>query len=319
MKQQLTYNPGVDFLKGIAIIGIVLYHIFPYSVRGGFLGVCFFFIISGYLAAKQAEINWVNQEFSFKTYYRKKFKRLYPPMFVMVMSVIAFFTLFHQELLLGVREETVSIFLGVNNWWQIATHASYFTRITNHSPFIHLWYMGVEMELLLIWPLCFWVYKKCRQTKISKVSGILFVLIVGVSIALMAVLYGEETLNRVYCGTDTRAFAFFMGVLLAICEDTRKEEIPAWLKGSRGKAVLAVLLVAAVSLFFVVQGEAAWLYRGGMAGICLLYTVLLSVINCCGLSESVVSRMRILQWIGKHSYQIYLWHYPVLFILWYLY
>ena len=143
MKQQCTYNQGINFLRAVAILGIVAYHIFPYTVRGGFLGVCIFFLISGYLAARQSQVSWANEEFSFKAYYIKKFKRIYPSLYVMVMSVIAFFTLFHEELLLGAREETASIFLGVNNWWQMVAHASYFLSITEHSLFIHLWYMGV--------------------------------------------------------------------------------------------------------------------------------------------------------------------------------
>ncbi len=319
MKQQLNYNPGINFLRAISIIGIVLYHIFPFTFSGGFMGVCFFFIISGYLAAKQGEVSWANQEFSYKKYYIKKAKRIYPALYIMVMSVIAFFTLFHQEMLLGVREEAASIFLGVNNWWQMVTHASYFMQITEHSPFTHLWYMGVEMELLLVWPLLFVIYKKCRESKMGKASVLIFLFLIAASIGLMAGLYSRENINRVYYGTDTRAFAFFMGVVLGICEDTWKEKMPTWIKGTFGKCLCVLLLAVAICMFFFIKGEYAWLYYGGMAGICLLYTFLIFVMNCCCNDDSLISKGRIMQMIGRHSYLIYLWHYPILFILMYLY
>ena len=159
MRTTYTYNEGINFLRAVSILGIVLYHIFPFAMKGGFLGVCFFFLISGYLAAKKGQIDWDNESFHIRKYYIKKGLRIYPALYIMVMAVIAFFTVFHQELLLGAREEAASIFLGYNNWWQMLTQASYFMKITEHSPFTHLWYLGVEMELLAVWPLLFLLYK----------------------------------------------------------------------------------------------------------------------------------------------------------------
>ena len=110
MRTTYTYNEGINFLRAVSILGIVLYHIFPFAMKGGFLGVCFFFLISGYLAAKKGQIDWDNESFHIRKYYIKKGLRIYPALYIMVMAVIAFFTVFHQELLLGAREEAASIF-----------------------------------------------------------------------------------------------------------------------------------------------------------------------------------------------------------------
>lgn len=319
MKQQHTYNEGINFLRAVAILGIVAYHIFPYTIKGGFLGVCIFFLISGYLAARQSQVNWANGEFSFKTYYIKKFKRIYPPLFVMVMSVIAFFTLFHEELLLGAREETASIFLGINNWWQMATHASYFLSITEHSPFTHLWYMGVQIQMLLLWPVLFWLFKKLSEKKLGKHSIWIFVVLTGLSIALMAILYAPDNVNRIYYGTDTRAFSFFMGVILGLQEDTWTAHMPQWITGLGGRIIVSLSLVATLVLFVLVDGQSAWLYRGGMACISLFFALLVFVMNCYQFQETIFAKSRIFSYIGKHSYLIYLWHYPIVFVLMYLY
>lgn len=319
MKQQCTYNQGINFLRAVAILGIVAYHIFPYTVRGGFLGVCIFFLISGYLAARQSQVSWANEEFSFKAYYIKKFKRIYPSLYVMVMSVIAFFTLFHEELLLGAREETASIFLGVNNWWQMVAHASYFLSITEHSPFTHLWYMGVQIQMLILWPVLFWIFKKLSEKRLGKHSVWLFVLLTAVSIGLMAFLYRPDNVNRIYYGTDTRAFAFLMGVILGLQEDTWKARMPRWITGLAGRVVVSLSLVITIVMFVIVDGQSPWLYRGGMAAISLFFGLLLFLMNCYQFQDTWLAKSRFFSYLGKHSYLIYLWHYPIVFVLMYLY
>ena len=315
----MEYNYGINFLRAVAIIGIVLYHIFPLTIQGGFMGVCFFFLISGYLLAKQTNLSWRNQEFSVRKYYIKKFLRIYPPLYIMVMTVLAYFTLFQRPLLLGAREETASIFLGVNNWWQMATHASYFMQITEHSPFTHLWYMGVEMEYLLLCPLLFWLYHKINEKTKEKGGMIFLLLLIVASGVLMAVLFHSRGVNRVYYGTDTRAFTFLMGVCLGLGEDSLQQKLPLWFFEKCSRIIFAVCLGVTIALFVLVQGESAWLYQGGMVAISLLFALLVFSMNCVKGQELLFTKSRILQFIGKKSYYIYLWHYPILFVWLYLF
>lgn len=317
MKQQMKYNYGINFLRSVAIIGIVFYHIFPRTLPGGFLGVCFFFLISGYLLARQSELRWEYKEFSVKKYYKKKILRIYPPLYVMVMTILAYFTLFERPLLLGAREEAASIFLGVNNWWQMATHASYFMQITEHSPFTHLWYMGVEMEYLLLWPVLFLLYKKIND-KTNNIGGnVLLLVLMAFSAVLMGILFHTHGINRVYYGTDTRAFTFLMGVCLGLWEEKLKQKFSSPRFVKYAKAGFLLCLGSMIALFSFVQGESVWLYQGGMAAISLLFALMVFFMNSCE-GESLFEKGKVLQWIGKRSYDIYLWHYPILFILLYL-
>ncbi len=319
MNQQHKFNASINFLRAIAILGVVFYHIFPFYIKGGFLGVCLFFLISGYLLAKQGNTHWEDREFTFLGFYKKKIKRIYPALYLMVITIVAYFTLFHQELLLGVREEAASIFLGVNNWWQMAIYASYFNQVTEHSAFTHLWYMGVEIQLLLIWPFLFYFYKKVCEKKWGKLGIIFFAALAVLSALLMAVLYQPERVNRIYYGTDTRAFTFFIGVCLGLGENDWMQKVPKLFKGRDGRILSLVFLAVTVLLFILVPGEAGWLYYGGMAFISLFFGLMIFVMNCCRFNETVVAKIKWLQFIGTYSYWIYLWHYPLLFILMCLY
>lgn len=233
----------------------------------------------------------------------------------MVMAVIAFFTVFHQELLLGAREEAASIFLGYNNWWQMLTQASYFMKITEHSPFTHLWYLGVEMELLVVWPLLFLLYKKWIEPRLGKGAIWLFVLLAVASVLAMGLMYHADNVNRVYYGTDTRAFSFLIGVVLGLKEDDWNKKGNILFQGDNGRALFFVSLLVTIALFVLVEGEQAWLYRGGMALISLFFAFMVYVMNQCDFTTTALNRNKVLQWIGRHSYWIYLWHYPLLFII----
>ncbi len=91
MRTTYTYNEGINFLRAVSILGIVLYHIFPFAMKGGFLGVCFFlFNIGGIWRQKKGQIDWDNESFHIRKYYIKKGLRIYPALYIMVMAVIAF-------------------------------------------------------------------------------------------------------------------------------------------------------------------------------------------------------------------------------------
>lgn len=85
-----THIEGLDGLRGIAVIGVVLYHSYPSTVKGGFLGVCIFFALSGYLIAITSENSWRKKDFNLLTFYKKRIKRIYPPLIIMVLATTAF-------------------------------------------------------------------------------------------------------------------------------------------------------------------------------------------------------------------------------------
>lgn len=174
MGKRIKFLNGIEFLRVLAIVGIVLYHIWPHSVPGGFIGVCLFFMISGYLLFLTSESDYMNGEMNTLLFYKKRILRIYPDLFFMIMCVTAYLTLFERGQLVGIRDEVFSIFGGYNNWWQIGQNASYFTKITNNSPFTHLWFLAVELQLYLIWPLVFKIYLWLSKKKFKRCSTLFF-------------------------------------------------------------------------------------------------------------------------------------------------
>lgn len=301
---------GLDSLRGIGIMGIFLYHMFPSVFRGGFLGVPLFFVISGYLMFLTSEKSWQVKNFHIIPYYQKRVRKIYPALFIMVMALCTYLTLFSREELAGMRKEILSIFCGYNNWWQIHENASYFSRLTNTSFFTHLWFLAVELQIYLIWPFLFLLYKKGCQYLGKGKMPFLFLSLGICSCAWMFFLYtpGEDP-SRVYYGTDTISFSIFLGAFLG---SIRKEEQPSRTMEQWYNIVFPLCLAITAVLFLSVDGQSAFVYRGGMLFASLVFMLMISA---AGSLKPVLKKYfghPALIFLGKKSYLIYLWHYPIL-------
>lgn len=122
---------------------------------GWFLGVPLFFVLSGYLMFVTSQRNWENGNFHIAGYYKKRLRKIVPPLFTMVMVICCYLTLTQSSQLIGIRQEICSIFLGYDNWWQIQQQTSYFSKLACASPFTHLWFLAVEIQFYLLWRFCF--------------------------------------------------------------------------------------------------------------------------------------------------------------------
>lgn len=315
MEEKICFSKskGLDSLRGVAITGIVLYHLFPSVFCGGFLGVPLFFVLSGYLMFTTSERACSRNKFHIGYYYKKRFKKIFPPLFAMVMAVCCYLTLIHSNLLIGMWREVLSVFLGVDNWWQIRQSASYFSRLANASPFTHLWFLAVEIQFYAIWPILYIIYKKCCNLWGGKKMCFIFLFFALVSALKMAFLYTPGTdPSRVYYGTDTMAFSLFIGIFLGAAR--RQYEVLRIKFIKRPFAVLGIFLFVLCVLFVTVDGRSSFLYQGGMFYISI---VIAFVINILENHEAFIRTLPItssLSFLGKKSYHIFLWHYPLLIL-----
>lgn len=309
-----AYLHGLDGLRALAIAGVFFYHLSPAAVPGGFLGVSLFFALTGYLMVVSCQSAWQKNQFGVLSFYKKRLRRIYPALLLTILAALCVSVFLLPEASRSSWSELASILFGYNNWWQIAQNASYFTKITNASPFTHLWFLAVELQFYLFWPFFFLLYKRAKTPSARQSILFLLLTLAAASGLLMFLLYqpGQDP-SRVYYGTDTRIFALLLGAALAIWQGNRScPAISAAVCQKRTIAALACLLAAA-ALFFVMDGQQAGTYTGGMFLASLLFTALLAFVTDDRLPVGRWLDNRILVWLGQRSYEIYLCLYPVFY------
>ncbi len=305
---------GLDGLRTLALLGVLLYHTFPAVVEGGYFGVILFFVISGYLAARSACAKLKN--FKVLEYYKKRIIRIYPELLIVLFSVIGVMTMAAPNRLANTQQEVQSILLGYNNWWQIGASADYFTNLTNNSPFTHLWYIAILLQFELLWPILVVIYRFLRKHTGKGGAILVFSVLTVLSFLVMpykAFFVKDVNLTALYYGTDTRIFSLLAGVTMGFLHG---EGLRIRLSSRSVRPALKIILgfVITIVLYLTVPGTNIWVYRVGMA----LYTILACLmVGAVGRKNSKVGKALdnpITKWISRYSYEIYLWQYPVLFI-----
>lgn len=310
---------GLDSLRALAIIGVTLFHMFPDTIRGGYLGVLLFFVLSGYLLAKTCEKRKQQGTWRVLPYYLKRIQRIYPGLLIVLFVTIGVYFFLERSAIAGIRPELGSILFGYNNWWQISQNADYFTRITNASPFTPMWFLAIEIQFYLIWPLIFAIFTKIKRAK-GTCIGLRFILILTLLSALLTpILYRPgEDVTRLYYGTDTRIYSLLFGVLLGMLQ-TRNliPMLPVKTARKLAQPLLTGILAVICAAYVRMDGQHAFAYRGGMLLMTLLFGVLVLLTTDTRLPVEKWLRLRPLVWIGNNSYEIYLWQYPVIFLFMY--
>ena len=310
---------GLDGLRAIAIIGVTLFHMFPRTVRGGYLGVSLFFVLSGYLLAKTGERRRRSGSWRILPYYLKRVQRIYPGLLIVLFVTSGVYFFLERQVIAGIRPELRSIIFGYNNWWQISQNADYFTRITNASPFTPMWFLSIEMQFYLIWPLIFGIFFLLCRKKDDR-AGLIFILVLTlISAALTPILYRpDRDVTRLYYGTDTRVYGLLFGVLTGMLQERGMLPEMEEKKAKRfAVLILGAFLAVTVIAYIHMDGQRAFAYRGGMLLMTVLFGALLVFVTDKRLPVGEWLEISPLVWIGKNSYEIYLWQYPVIFLFMY--
>lgn len=307
------YITGFDSLRSLAVIGVILYHLMPYQLKGGFLGVPIFFVLSGYLITDQLFQEWKQDNYiDIGGFYMRRMRRLYPALVALLIVTTAYITLFERSLLTNIRGIIGSNLVYLYNWFQIHLHESYFEHLAVQSPFTHLWSLSIEGQFYLFWPI---IVGLCAKY-IGKKRHIFNIFLLGslLSFLMMCTLYQpNQDPSRVYYGTDTRIFSILLGATLAVIWPSVNLK-PRLAKNA--KCVLnligGVSLIILCGLFLVVDDQSELLYRGGMYFYSLLACLVVAVVAHPGASLNKWLTNPVFSWLGKRSYGIYLYQYPLM-------
>ena len=309
-------NNALDGLRAFAIIAVVLYHMAIPWLPSGHMGVVVFLVLTGYLASSTV-LRAMRRDggISVPRTWLKRIVRIWPPMAVMIVCVVALCVVFNHVLLTKLKPDLIPSMLLSNNIAAILRGASYFDNLGGTSPLGHLWYLGVDIQFFVVWVLiATFLCPRGRSTRAARRTALVLAVI---SAILMAVFYDPNAdPTRVYYSPDTRAFAPLLGAWLGL----------AWPLGSRPVrltsarrtlrdlplTIIAPLsFVAIIVIMVLVPNTSPFLFRGGMLLVAILSVfVIAGTLNRKSLFSQLFS-LPPLVWLGTRSYGLYLWHFPL--------
>ncbi len=307
MERVKKYYKDINFIRVIACLAILLYHI--NILKGGYLAVCTFFVLSSYLSCISL---FKKEKFSFWEYYKNRFIKLYLPLIVVVFLTI-FASLFFTESInwINLKPETTSVLFGYNNFWQLGANLDYFARHID-SPFMHLWYISILLQFDIILPFIYLPLRKLGD-KISKkipcITTLLFSLI-GIFYFLWA-SYNKDMMTTYY-NTLTRSFSLFFGLFLGFVHSYYKSFIPKELKKEKNYyKILLLYIIILIGLFIIVDPKYNW------APFAMIISTILSsrLIDYATIYSKTDYSLsdKIVGFLSKISYEIYLVQYPIIF------
>jgi peptidoglycan/LPS O-acetylase OafA/YrhL len=297
-------------VRGVAIILVVVHHlchIVPGFLRyfgGGYLGVDLFFVLSGFLITSLIiEENDRVGSVSLATFYIRRALRLFPAVAAALLVAVIIGSLFGFSFIEFTPLRFASI-LGYFTNWVRAYEAPDWWFLS------HFWSLAIEEQFYLLWP-AFLIGLLALPRKAA--LTIVATLATG-SAALMIVLYLSGTNpQRIYAGSDTRAFQLLTGCLASMM--VHGKCLPAWLSEKSRNALGSVSLVILAGAFVMARPELPVMYVAGYPVVTLCAALLILHVT---LDRSAISRLlqsRILIWFGKRSYGLYVWHFPIFFLI----
>ena len=313
------YLPSIDSLRALAVLAVIIYHVDVNYLPGGFLGVDLFFVLSGYLISsliikeyrKTGSLNLYN-------FYIRRARRLLPAVYFMITVGLVVMVLFNEVLLRKSHLDAIFGYIYSSNWWYIFHKLDYFDSFGAQSPFKHLWSLAIEEQFYMIFPLLFLLVNRKKKSKDGTYKlnkNFLYVVLGLILVSLIAhiLLFDINNISRIYFGTDTRAFSLLVGVVGAILYPM--ERLHAKVTPQQNMIYSVVSLVSIATLITVMIYTSEYntlLYRGGFLLVAILGLI---VIISSGKQHTLMSRLlsfKPVVFIGKISYSLYLWHFPVL-------
>ncbi len=305
-----TYRPALDGLRAVAVLAVIVYHVHEPWLPGGFLGVDLFFVLSGFLITSLLLVEHDRtKRINLSRFWSRRARRLLPAIVILlvVIAVVENQVVAEASVRAGRRSELLATLFYAANWFFIATGRSYFADYGGASPVRHTWSLAIEEQFYLLFPLImsFGLRLKRRWMLAAIVATL------GVSGWLMAALFTPSNPSRAYFGTDARIHQLLAGAVLAVLLTGRyRHTIVAW-----SRRLLIPVSGVLVAALFLVRDDGSFYYHGGAVAIGLVAAALIAGLERPARLREALS-VRPMVAVGKISYGMYLWHFPI--IVWLL-
>lgn len=304
---------GLDGLRALAIGAVLIYHLRPSTLPGGFLGVDVFFVLSGFLITTLLLRELGNRgHVQLRQFWMRRARRLLPALITVVLGSVSLAWLVGGDLLVNIGRQTLGALTFSNNWLEIAAGSDYFAR-TSPLLFVNFWSLAIEEQFYLLWPIVLVIIVALSATMRTRARLVsLVALASAVAMVIMFSLGAEAT--RVYYGTDTHLFGLMIGAAVALMWQQRD----SWLHSrhwQRWRLIAAVAAWATLLTLMRLMHVDAWItFRGGILLASVATAVMLAALLGRGSVYDRLMELPPLRWIGERSYGIYLWHWPMILI-----
>lgn len=302
-QQALKYRPDIDGLRAIAVSLVVIFHAFPETLTGGFIGVDVFFVISGYLISSIIFKEYSQNQFSFRKFYIHRINRIFPALILMMVSCYGFgwFNLLADEFkMLGKHISAGASF--ISNWilWN---ESGYFDRSSDAKPLLHLWSLGIEEQFYLIWPV---LAGLCFRWRISILKTAIAIALLTFIINIVIIFTDANPASAFYL-PQARFWELMVGAILAyISHGHHLDRLSSKTKDWLSLVGLSLIMICAVTI------SKASAFPGFWALMPVFGSTALIAAGPNAFCNRAILSLKPIVWIGLISYPLYLWHWPLL-------
>lgn len=312
----IKYRPEIDGLRAIAVISVIIYHLNENWLPGGFLGVDIFFVISGFLITGIIITEIQQNSFSFKQFYTRRIKRIYPA-FITVMALVSFIAsaIFIYNDFNKLRK-TIELAIAFLSNFYLGLTQGYFDLSANENPALHIWSLAVEEQYYLIFPLILILaYKKFREIKVLFIITLILFFIL-LSTSFIPASFYKEVLHQpnIYYLSNLRFPELLVGSLLAIYHNlSNKVQLSKQI--SNILAILSTLLL--FSCLFLMNNDIAYIPGITLILPCVFTALIIHTTSQNNIIKLCLSNKAIV-FIGKISYSLYLYHWVFIALAYYI-
>ena len=292
---------GIDILKAISLISVIIYHFYEY--KGTYIGVILFFVISGYLIT---EVLYERDD-SYFSFIKRRYNKIFPPLIAVLTFTYLAFYYFYDYISEKLIYSSLSSLFGVSNLYQISTGMSYFERSGDLFPLLHTWSLSIEIQFYILFPFLIYLFKKLKLDK--KIIIAIIMLLSFISAGLMFYKeYINYDISAIYYGTDTRIFSIFMGSAFYFLFKDRDLENEKQKLNTISYVCLGVIVVIVLSVDYLSKSN----YYGFLFLISILGSFMTVTSLKTGFLDFENPVANTLAKLGEHSYVYYLWQYPLM-------